>query len=425
MRLLSQRADLTERSLALNEGRLIVYGECAALAGRVWKVQSFCGSVPCVLLGCVTANVRVEFRSPSTLTVSVSRRKTGILGRANARNRNGRVYPKHLLQREATVFYNAHVRMGRALGEMDHPPASSPTFRSLNLNNVSHQVLDYHWEGDDLMGFVEVLPTETGGMLRDLYRAGYMLGMSSRGWATLKDNNGFIFIQEDFELITFDFVSDPSTEGAYLRPVQRKYEGLKPLIDIKAKYRSFMNYTQTAKELEKQQKVGTQVLRPTQARTGPATAPALPPMATGGQGYGSGVDYSVRTLIACEDRGQKREGKVAPGSARGAGEMLKQISLNHDEAAQSFSPRARSSSGAKKGDGGKVGVLSSVAGGDGGGKVHSSVVGSSGGNSSTVFGRSSSSARVSTNKVMPLPRSSQSSLRDNWMKLKDSGVVVN
>ena len=89
---------------------------------------------------------------------------SGILGRANARNRNGRVYPKHLLQREASVFYSAHVRMCRALGELDHPPPASPTFRSLNLANVSHQVLDYHWQGDDLMGYVEVLPTHAGVM---------------------------------------------------------------------------------------------------------------------------------------------------------------------------------------------------------------------------------------------------------------------
>ena len=81
-------------------------------------------------------------------------------------------------------------------------------------------MLDYHWSGNDLMGYVEVLPTQAGGMLRDLYIAGFQLGMPSR-WATLKEKDGYICIQDDFELITFDFVSDPSTEGAYLRPLQR------------------------------------------------------------------------------------------------------------------------------------------------------------------------------------------------------------
>ena len=75
------------------------------------------------------------------------------------------MYPTHLLQREAEVFWNAHVRMDRALGELDHPHAKSPTFRSLNLNNVSHQVLSYEWKGDDLMGVVEVLPTQAGSMV--------------------------------------------------------------------------------------------------------------------------------------------------------------------------------------------------------------------------------------------------------------------
>ena len=132
------------------------------------------------------------------------------------------------------------MRHRRALGELDHPPPTSPTFRCLNDSNVSHQVLDYYWKGDDLMGYVEVLPTKAGGMLRDLYAAGFQLGMSSRGWATLKDEDGFIVIQDDFELITFDLVSDPSTEGAYLRPLQRRYETLRPPIDIHETYDEFM-----------------------------------------------------------------------------------------------------------------------------------------------------------------------------------------
>lgn len=210
---------------------------------------------------------------------------SGILGRANARNRNGRVYPKHLLQREASVFYSAHVRMCRALGELDHPPPASPTFRSLNLANVSHQVLDYHWQGDDLMGYVEVLPTHAGTMLRDLYVAGNRLGMSSRGWATLSEKDGYVYIQEDFELITFDFVSDPSTDGAYLRPVQRKFEGLKKQIDIKAAYDSFMA-----------QCAGKAIIK--------ATAPAMPVMRTGGVA-GAAPDASLApTLVACERNGE-------------------------------------------------------------------------------------------------------------------------
>jgi hypothetical protein len=159
------------------------------------------------------------------------------------RNRNGRVYPKTLLTREASSFYERHVRANRALGELDHPPPTSETFRCLNDANVSHHVLEYFWKGNDLMGYVEVLGTPAGNMLRDLYQHGFQLGMSSRGWATLKEHDGFIIIQNDFELITFDFVSDPSTEGAYLRPLQRRYEHAKPPIDVQETYLNFMKHT--------------------------------------------------------------------------------------------------------------------------------------------------------------------------------------
>ena len=171
------------------------------------------------------------------------------------------------MQRQAAAFYDRHVRNRRALGELDHPAPTSPTFRCLDVSNVSHQVLDYFWKDNDLMGYVEVLPTRAGGMLRDLYAAGFQLGMSSRGWATLKDEDGFIVIQEDFELITFDFVSDPSTEGAYLRPLQRRYESLRPPIDIHKTYDEFMRHTAA----------GQAHLKKLASGEAPAPAPALPP----------------------------------------------------------------------------------------------------------------------------------------------------
>eukprot|EP00959_Pyramimonas_sp_CCMP1952_P057085 1191722-Pyramimonas_sp.AAC.1 len=126
--------------------------------------------------------------------------------------------------REAERYYASHVKTHCALGELDHPNPSSPNFRSLTLDNVSHrvrkistacvpwiyanaldmfvvEVLDYHWEGEDLVGYVEVLSTPAGSMLKDLYLSGCQLGMSSRGWATLKAKDGMVYIQEDFELI--------------------------------------------------------------------------------------------------------------------------------------------------------------------------------------------------------------------------------
>lgn len=107
------------------------------------------------------------------------------------------------------------------------------------------------------MGIVEVLPTPAGGMLRDLYCAGLTeLGMASWGWATLKERDGFIYVQPDFELITFDFVSDPST-GEYMKPMQRRYEQLRAPIDIQATYRSFMKYNQAAAAIAEREAVAS------------------------------------------------------------------------------------------------------------------------------------------------------------------------
>ena len=113
-------------------------------------------------------------------------------------------------------------RGSTAFGELDHPAPDSPWFRRPNRANVSHVVLEMGWEGNNLVGVVEVLPTPCGNMLRDLYLMGERLGVSSRGWASLRsgDASGAVVIQDDFELITFDFVPDPSTTGAYLYPVQ-------------------------------------------------------------------------------------------------------------------------------------------------------------------------------------------------------------
>ena len=241
--------DRSARSLALNDQRLIVYGACPRLFPRRARVVRTPGADPVRLSFAKSVSSEITTaaaptRAPTHPALSLRRSlDAGILGRANARNRNGRVYPKTLLQRQAAAFYDRHVRNRRALGELDHPAPTSPTFRCLDVSNVSHQVLDYFWKDNDLMGYVEVLPTRAGAMLRDLYVAGFQMGMSSRGWATLKDEDGYVVIQEDFELITFDFVSDPSTEGAYLKPLQRRYESLRPPIDIHETYDEFMRHT--------------------------------------------------------------------------------------------------------------------------------------------------------------------------------------
>ena len=138
----------------------------------------------------------------------------GILQRAGAENQNGRVYPKPVLVREATK-YNQLIKERRALGELDHPDSTV-----INLKNVSHNIREIHWDGDDLVGTVEILSTPSGNILKELLRGGILLGISSRGMGSTKQLEGYsVEVQEDFDLIAWDFVSNPSTQGAFMRPL--------------------------------------------------------------------------------------------------------------------------------------------------------------------------------------------------------------
>jgi hypothetical protein len=141
----------------------------------------------------------------------------GILQRAGAENQNGRVYPREILEREATK-YETLIKERRALGELDHPDSSV-----INLKNVSHNVREIHWDGDDLVGTVEILPTPSGNILKELLKAGILLGISSRGMGSVEPlrgaDSGKVKVGEDFELIGWDFVSNPSTHGAFMTPM--------------------------------------------------------------------------------------------------------------------------------------------------------------------------------------------------------------
>ena len=141
----------------------------------------------------------------------------GVLQRAGAKNQNGRVYPKHILARECKRYQMEYIDQHRALGELDHPESSV-----VNLNNVSHNVLKVWWDGDDLKGAVQILDTPSGKILKELFKAGITLGISSRGLGSVKElrNEGVVEVQEDFELICWDFVSNPSTHGAFMRPTK-------------------------------------------------------------------------------------------------------------------------------------------------------------------------------------------------------------
>lgn len=139
---------------------------------------------------------------------------SGVLQRAEAKNQNGRVYPKEILKREVTKYKQTQIKENRALGELDHPDSSV-----INLRNVCHNVLDVNWDGDDVVGKVQILPTPSGNILRNLLGAGIRLGISSRGMGSVKEiNETTVEVQDDFELIGWDFVSNPSTHGAFMYP---------------------------------------------------------------------------------------------------------------------------------------------------------------------------------------------------------------
>jgi|TARA_B110000908_G_C10252259_1_gene452849 hypothetical protein len=139
----------------------------------------------------------------------------GVLQRATAKNQNGRVYPKDILAREVAQYKKINIAENRALGELDHPEASV-----VNLQNVSHNVKDVWWEGDDVMGKVEILGTPSGNILKELLKAGITLGISSRGMGSVKQvDEATVQVEDDFELICWDFVSNPSTHGAFMKPV--------------------------------------------------------------------------------------------------------------------------------------------------------------------------------------------------------------
>ena len=148
----------------------------------------------------------------------------GVLQRAEAKNQNGRVYPREILVRESKKYDENFVKQKRALGELDHPDSSV-----VNLQNVSHNVTEMHFEGDNLVGTCEILTTPSGNILRELFKNGIKLGISSRGLGSVemvRESNGDTVskVGDDFELIAFDFVSNPSTHGAFLHPMNESVE---------------------------------------------------------------------------------------------------------------------------------------------------------------------------------------------------------
>ena len=140
---------------------------------------------------------------------------TGIMQRAGAKNQNGRVYERRILEKEVQNYIENFVKVGNAYGELDHPESAI-----VSLKNASHVVKDLWWNGDDLMGKVELLNTPSGNIVKEILRGGHTIGISSRGTGSVSQTNeGTLMVQPDFELVCWDFVSNPSTQGAFMNPI--------------------------------------------------------------------------------------------------------------------------------------------------------------------------------------------------------------
>ena len=141
---------------------------------------------------------------------------SGVMQMSETQNGNGRVYPHNILVREVQN-YKKMVSERRALGELDHPDTSV-----VNLANASHLVTEIWMDDNRCMGKIEVLNTPSGNILKSLVQSGVKLGISSRGMGSVSENNGQTIVEDDFQLICFDMVSDPSTPGAFMMSEARE-----------------------------------------------------------------------------------------------------------------------------------------------------------------------------------------------------------
>lgn len=161
----------------------------------------------------------------------------GVMQRAGVRNQNGRIYKKDILVSEVERFIKEFIQNGNAYGELDHP--DSPI---VSLKNASHVIKKLWWEGEELMGRVELLDTPSGNIVKNILKAGHTIGISSRGTGSLQQTNeGSLVVQPDFELVTWDFVSNPSTQGAMFKAPSLQEGVSKSPVDRYAKVHTLIN----------------------------------------------------------------------------------------------------------------------------------------------------------------------------------------
>ena len=143
----------------------------------------------------------------------------GVFAQAEQKNRNGRIYPKAVMEKAVGKYVKEHVSQKRAVGELNHP--EGPT---VNLDKVSHLITDLKFEGNDVVGKAQILDTPMGQIVKGLLEGGVQLGVSTRGMGSLEQRNGAMYVRDDFLLNTVDIVQDPSAPGAFVNGIMEGVE---------------------------------------------------------------------------------------------------------------------------------------------------------------------------------------------------------
>ena len=143
----------------------------------------------------------------------------GVFAQTNEKNRNGRIYPKPIMEKAVEKYVTDQVKTKRAVGELNHP--EGPT---VNLDKVSHLIDDLHFEGNNVVGKATILPTPMGKIVEGLLDGGVQLGVSTRGMGSLEPKNGVMVVKDDYVLNTVDIVQDPSAPGAFVNGIMEGVE---------------------------------------------------------------------------------------------------------------------------------------------------------------------------------------------------------
>jgi|TARA_B110000211_G_C13866936_1_gene459102 hypothetical protein len=143
----------------------------------------------------------------------------GVFAQSEAKNRNGRIYPKKIMENAVAKYVDTQVSQNRAVGELNHP--EGPT---VNLDKVSHLITDLHWEGNDVVGKASILDTPMGQIVKGLLEGGVNLGVSTRGMGSLVERSGAMYVKDDFTLSTIDIVQDPSAPNAFVNGIMEGVE---------------------------------------------------------------------------------------------------------------------------------------------------------------------------------------------------------